>query len=212
MTRDVGSAPSGDRTSGTMTKSATPTLTRICVRSPAGLLRSSRSNPTAPPPRAAMRIRKPSSGQSSAFSPCIVATWPRAYAARARETSQVLSITHRGPPGWWPEDGPLRRKSGWRGHAECLRPRTMGNCETIVTDLVKLGTDPVQSASLAGLSYVADMPFCIRRVRAGKGFRYVDSNGKTITDANEVRRIRALAIPPAWTDVRICPRGDGHIQ
>src|SRR5687767_14793522 len=88
----------------------------------------------------------------------------------------------------------------------------MGKCETIVTDLIKLGTDPVQSASSAGLSYMADMPSCIRRVRAGKGFRYVDSNGKTITDANEVRRIRALAIPPAWTDVRICPRGDGHIQ
>jgi DNA topoisomerase I len=88
----------------------------------------------------------------------------------------------------------------------------MANCETIVTDLVKLGTDPALSASSAGLSYVADMPLCIRRVRSGKGFRYVDANGKTITDAAELRRIRALAIPPAWTDVRICPRADGHIQ
>jgi DNA topoisomerase I len=88
----------------------------------------------------------------------------------------------------------------------------MANCETIVTDLVKLGTDPVLSASSAGLSYVANMPFCIRRVRSGKGFRYVDATGKTITDAAEIRRIRALAIPPAWTDVRICPRANGHIQ
>jgi DNA topoisomerase I len=88
----------------------------------------------------------------------------------------------------------------------------VSKCETIVTDLVKLGTDPVQSASSAGLTYVANMSVCIRRVRAGKGFRYVDANGRTITDAAEVRRIRALAIPPAWTDVRICPRADGHIQ
>jgi len=81
-----------------------------------------------------------------------------------------------------------------------------------VTDLVKLGTDPALSASSAGLSYVANMPSCVRRVRAGKGFRYVDADGRAITDAVEVRRIRALAIPPAWTDVRICPRADGHIQ
>src|SRR5687768_1791608 len=88
----------------------------------------------------------------------------------------------------------------------------MGKCETIVTELVKLGTDPVQSACSAGLCYVADMPGCIRRVRAGKGFRYVDPNGRTVTNAEEIRRIRALAIPPAWTDVRICTRADGHIQ
>jgi DNA topoisomerase I len=92
------------------------------------------------------------------------------------------------------------------------KPCNVTKCETIVTDLVKLGTDPVMSASSAGLSYVSNMPLCIRRMRAGKGFRYVDANGRTITDPVEIRRIRALAIPPAWTEVRICPRADGHIQ
>jgi DNA topoisomerase-1 len=84
--------------------------------------------------------------------------------------------------------------------------------EAIVTDLVARGGDPMLSAASAGLTYVAELSQCVRRVRAGKGFRYVDGSGRTITDASELRRIRALAIPPAWTDVRICPRADGHIQ
>ena len=86
--------------------------------------------------------------------------------------------------------------------------------ETIVTDLVQLGADPVQSAGVAGLRYVGELGSsgCIRRVRAGGGFRYVDARGGKVTDEGELRRIRALAIPPAWTDVRICTRSDGHIQ
>jgi DNA topoisomerase-1 len=84
--------------------------------------------------------------------------------------------------------------------------------EAIVTDLVARGGDPMLSAESAGLTYVADLSSCVRRVRAGKGFRYVDGSGRTITNPAELRRFRALAIPPAWTDVRICPRPDGHIQ
>ncbi|HMI82972.1 MAG TPA: DNA topoisomerase IB [Polyangiaceae bacterium] len=91
---------------------------------------------------------------------------------------------------------------------------TVGKLETIVTDLVQLGGDPVQSASTAGLRYVADLASCacIRRVRVGKGFRFIDAHGRKVTDEAELRRVRALAIPPAWTDVRICTRADGHIQ
>ena len=83
-----------------------------------------------------------------------------------------------------------------------------------MTDLVQLGGDPAQSASTAGLRYVADLASCacIRRIRAGKGFRYVDATGGKVKDEAELRRIRALAIPPAWTDVRICSQSDGHIQ
>ena len=92
------------------------------------------------------------------------------------------------------------------------KPLDVDKCETIVTDLVKLGTDPALSASSAGLSYMANMTSCIRRLRSGKGFRYLDANGRAISDPAELRRIKALAIPPAWTDVRICPRADGHIQ
>ncbi|MGW0390699.1 DNA topoisomerase IB [Streptomyces sp. NPDC003042] len=51
-----------------------------------------------------------------------------------------------------------------------------------------------------------------KRVRHGRGFRYLDSAGRPLTDASELARIRALAIPPAWTDVWICPWANGHIQ
>ena len=52
----------------------------------------------------------------------------------------------------------------------------------------------------------------IRRRRVGRGFTYVDAFGQRVTDPEELDRIRALAIPPAWTDVWICPLANGHIQ
>src|SRR5919109_56881 len=50
------------------------------------------------------------------------------------------------------------------------------------------------------------------RVQVGLGFKYVRANGTRVTDAATLRRIRALAIPPAWSDVWICPVPRGHIQ
>jgi DNA topoisomerase-1 len=52
----------------------------------------------------------------------------------------------------------------------------------------------------------------IERKRAGKGFTYVRPDGTRLTDRKEIARIRALAIPPAYTDVWICPYPNGHIQ
>jgi DNA topoisomerase-1 len=69
-----------------------------------------------------------------------------------------------------------------------------------------------EAAKSAGLSYVSDSGPGIRRRRAGKGFYYIGVDGKTLRDKAELKRIRALAIPPAWTDVWICPTADGHIQ
>jgi DNA topoisomerase I len=54
-------------------------------------------------------------------------------------------------------------------------------------------------------------PGYARRGR-GKGFSYTDQDGRPLTDADELGRIRALAIPPAWRDVWICPDPRGHIQ
>lgn len=51
-----------------------------------------------------------------------------------------------------------------------------------------------------------------RRRRAGSGFAYLDTDGRLITDRAERDRILALAIPPAWTDVWICPMPNGHLQ
>ena len=50
------------------------------------------------------------------------------------------------------------------------------------------------------------------RRKRGKGFGYLDARGRAIEDPQTVERIRALAIPPAWTDVWICPDPWGHIQ
>jgi DNA topoisomerase IB len=52
----------------------------------------------------------------------------------------------------------------------------------------------------------------IRRRRRGKGFEYLDEEGRRITEPSVLERIRELAIPPAWEDVWICPYPHGHIQ
>src|SRR6204780_5537232 len=63
-----------------------------------------------------------------------------------------------------------------------------------------------------GLRYVCDSGPAIRRRRAGKGFLYLDANGRRVANAETLKRIRSLVIPPAWTDVWICAAVDGHIQ
>ena len=72
--------------------------------------------------------------------------------------------------------------------------------------------DPVATAESAGLTYVTDEDPGIRRRRAGRGFGYYDRRGQLIRDEKTLARIRALAIPPAYTDVWICPDPNGHIQ
>ncbi len=52
----------------------------------------------------------------------------------------------------------------------------------------------------------------LRRVKRGKGFSYTDSHGERIRDAEQVLRIKKLAIPPAWREVWICPDPLGHLQ
>jgi len=70
---------------------------------------------------------------------------------------------------------------------------------------------PEAAAAEAGLRYVSDEAPGIRRRKRGGGFTYARPDGTTIADKTERARISALAIPPAWTDVWICPRADGHI-
>lgn len=72
--------------------------------------------------------------------------------------------------------------------------------------------DPAQVAKTAGLRYVSDTMPGIRRKRAGKHFSYIGLDGKPIRDKDTLQRIRALVIPPAWTNVWICPKPNGHIQ
>src|SRR3990170_1234657 len=70
----------------------------------------------------------------------------------------------------------------------------------------------VASAEEAGLRFVADDEPGIARQRSGKSFRYKSPSGATVRDERTLARIRSLVIPPAWSEVWICARADGHIQ
>ncbi len=72
--------------------------------------------------------------------------------------------------------------------------------------------DPRDAAETAGLVYVSDDEPGIRRKKSGKGFTYLGPDGKKVDDQPTLDRIRSLAIPPAYTDVWICPKANGHIQ
>lgn len=63
-----------------------------------------------------------------------------------------------------------------------------------------------------GLIYSSDSQPGIARVRRGRGFAYRDASGAIIHDLALLGRIKALAIPPAWTDVWICSSPRGHLQ
>ena len=67
-------------------------------------------------------------------------------------------------------------------------------------------------ARAVGLRYVSDTGAGITRKRAGKGFSYRGPDGKLVKDEETLRRVRALAIPPAYRDVWVCPDPLGHIQ
>ncbi len=76
----------------------------------------------------------------------------------------------------------------------------------------ELPCDPVEAAKEAGLRYVRGDEPGIKRLRVGRLFRYVDADGEPVRAPEERNRIKGLAIPPAWTDVWICARANGHLQ
>ncbi len=79
-------------------------------------------------------------------------------------------------------------------------------------EMAALPTDSPTVARLAGLRYVPDTRPGISRRRAGKGFYYTRPDRTKIPNPAELKRIRSLAIPPAWTNVWISPLSDGHLQ
>lgn len=70
----------------------------------------------------------------------------------------------------------------------------------------------MEAAEAAGLSYVSPDKPGLRRERSGDGFIYFKPNGARVEDEATLERVRKLAIPPAWTEVWICPKGNGHLQ
>ncbi|HEU0107431.1 MAG TPA: DNA topoisomerase IB [Vicinamibacteria bacterium] len=96
-------------------------------------------------------------------------------------------------------------------HARAVRPRRASRAETYRT-VLDLATHPQRAADAAGLHYVIDARPGLRRQKAGRAFRYLGRNGRVLRDPRTLGRIRSLVIPPAWTDVWICPDALGHIQ
>jgi DNA topoisomerase-1 len=78
--------------------------------------------------------------------------------------------------------------------------------------MVSRHTEHRRAATRAGLTYVTDGFAGISRRRSGSGWTYFAPNGARIRDVDKRRRLNKLAIPPAWTDVWICPDPNGHIQ
>lgn len=78
--------------------------------------------------------------------------------------------------------------------------------------LIMSGTHQDFKASAPKLVYVTDTRPGITRLKAGKGFRYLDADGCAIKDTQLIERFNALAIPPAYEHVWICPNANGHIQ
>src|SRR5215208_2965548 len=84
--------------------------------------------------------------------------------------------------------------------------------QTVSVPTINVVDDPLAAAQAARLRYVGDWQPGISRRRTSKGFVYIDDKGKRIQDPEELRRIKSLVIPPAWKDVWICSRPDGHLQ
>jgi DNA topoisomerase-1 len=85
----------------------------------------------------------------------------------------------------------------------------MGERQSEIQDLV---VDPKDAAESAGLLYVTDERPGIERRPSGDGFSYFKPDGEPLRDEAALERIRRLAVPPAWTDVWICPKANGHLQ
>jgi len=80
------------------------------------------------------------------------------------------------------------------------------------SDSVETIVDPKDAAESVGLKYVSDGRAGVRRKKVGTGFAYTRADGSKLLEKDILKRIKALAVPPAWTDVWICPFSDGHIQ
>lgn len=76
----------------------------------------------------------------------------------------------------------------------------------------EVAPEAIECAREAGLRYVSDQSPGLTRRRAGTGWHYFGPDGRRVSSAGEIARIDRLAIPPAWTDVWICPSPNGHLQ
>lgn len=79
-------------------------------------------------------------------------------------------------------------------------------------NLLELAQDPAKVARAAKLVYVSDtIPGLSRRIN-GDQCDYLDSKGQLVDDEATLERIRKMALPPAYENVWICPKPNGHLQ
>jgi DNA topoisomerase-1 len=93
-----------------------------------------------------------------------------------------------------------------------LKTRRSSNSRKSKPNINIAAEDPKEAAASAGLRYVSDESPGIMRWRKGASFVYYDKEGKRISNPLELKRIRSLAIPPAWEKVWICAQANGHLQ
>lgn len=107
-------------------------------------------------------------------------------------------------------DRPVNRRAA----AVVDAPLSAASADNFAPESAQAAEDPgsAQAAKDMGLRYVVDTLPGIRRVAPGNRFRYVDPTGKPLRDEAQLKRIKSLVIPPAWTAVWICPQANGHIQ
>lgn len=92
-----------------------------------------------------------------------------------------------------------------------MKAMETGTIELSHREHLKMHRDYSKAAKAADLVYMTDETEGIRRLKKGNGFSY-SYKGKRIVGEDEILRIRKLAIPPAWTNVWICPKENGHLQ
>jgi DNA topoisomerase-1 len=104
-------------------------------------------------------------------------------------------------------------------HLSLVDTSRLGHVEDFVRGAVVLArtpevivVDPKDAAESAGLRYVSVEQPGLRRRKSGRSFRYLNPDDTAVTDAQALRRIRSIVIPPAWTEVWICRSANGHIQ
>ncbi len=98
-----------------------------------------------------------------------------------------------------------------RAASRTARPRRSSRAE-VYRSVLHLAAHPEHAASAAGLHYVTDGAPGLRRRKVGRGVHYLGRGGRPLRDRAARARIKALVIPPAWSDVWICVDPLGHIQ
>ncbi|WP_315743593.1 MULTISPECIES: DNA topoisomerase IB [unclassified Bradyrhizobium] len=100
--------------------------------------------------------------------------------------------------GQWPPKPPRRKLS----LKDLSNAKAAANAKTTVEEL----------ATEHGLTLGDQNELTIRRVKRGKGYSFVRANGTTVRDSSTIRRLHAMAVPPAYREVRYSPDPNSHLQ